>query len=149
MALLVDGALLAYVDADEDFHAASLELLQTHPGPLVVPVLVVTEVVHLIATRLGAEAELRFLADLAGGPLIIDHVVSADWQRIAELAWRYRDLRLGTATHRSWRPRSGLALPPSPRSIAVTSGSSFQRTRRASPSCPDPLPGCWGPRNGA
>jgi predicted nucleic acid-binding protein len=97
MALLVDaGPLVAYVDADEDHHAASLELLQTHPGPLVVPVLVVTEVVQLIGSRLGAEAELRFLADVAGGPFIIDHVAAADWQRIAQLVWRYRKLRLGT-----------------------------------------------------
>ncbi|MEY2441998.1 MAG: uncharacterized protein QOJ46_1424, partial [bacterium] len=95
MALLVDaGPLVAYIDADEDHHAASLELLQTHPGPLVVPVLVVTEVVQLIGSRLGAEAELRFLADVAGGPFIIDHVAAADWQRIAQLVWRYRKLRL-------------------------------------------------------
>ncbi len=97
MALVVDaGPLVAYVDADEDFHAASLELLQTHPGPLVVPVLVITEVVQLIGTRLGAAAELRFLADLAGGPFMIDHVAVADWQRIAQLVWRYRDLGLGS-----------------------------------------------------
>lgn len=31
---------------------AALELLETHPGPLVVPTLVITEVVYLLATRL-------------------------------------------------------------------------------------------------
>jgi predicted nucleic acid-binding protein len=97
MTLIVDaGPLVAYVDADEAFHGASLELLQTHPGPLIVPVLVITEAVHLIGIRLGAEAELRFLADLASGPFVIDHVAPGDWQRIAELVWRYRDLQLGT-----------------------------------------------------
>jgi predicted nucleic acid-binding protein len=97
MAILVDaGPLVAYVDADEEFHAASLELLQAHPGPLIVPVLVVTEVLHVIASRLGTEAELRFLADLASGPFVLEEVAAADWQRIAELVWRYRELHLGT-----------------------------------------------------
>jgi predicted nucleic acid-binding protein len=97
MALLVDaGPLVAYVDADEDHHAACVELLETHAGPVLVPALVVTEVVHLISTRLGAEAEVRFLGDLASGALTVEPVAAADWMRIAELVWRYRDLRLGT-----------------------------------------------------
>jgi predicted nucleic acid-binding protein len=97
MALVVDaGPLVAYVDADDDFHNASLELLRTYPGPLIVPVLVISEAVHFISTRLGAQAELRFLADLADGPFIIDHVHATDWLRIAQLVWCYRNLRLGT-----------------------------------------------------
>jgi hypothetical protein len=32
-----------------------LELLRTHPGPLIVPHLVIAEVVYLLATRLGRE----------------------------------------------------------------------------------------------
>jgi predicted nucleic acid-binding protein len=73
-----------------------LDLLETHPGPLVVPTLVITEVVHLIGTRLGAEAEVRFLGDVAAGNLIVEAVAAADWLRIAELVARYRDLPLGT-----------------------------------------------------
>ena len=65
-------------------------------GPLVVPVLVITEVAYLIATRFGAEAEVRFLGDLAGGAFAVEPVHAADWLRVAELVWRYRDLRLGT-----------------------------------------------------
>lgn len=38
MAIVVDaGPLYAYVDADDRHHLASLELLQSHPGPLVIP----------------------------------------------------------------------------------------------------------------
>jgi predicted nucleic acid-binding protein len=97
MAIVVDaGPLVAYIDADEELHAASLELLQTHPGPLIVPALVVTEVVHIVSTRLGTEAEVRFLGDLANGAFIVEHVAAADWLRIAELVWRDRDLGLGT-----------------------------------------------------
>ncbi|MDE3203996.1 MAG: PIN domain-containing protein [Acidobacteriota bacterium] len=97
MAVLVDaGPLYAYVDADDDHHMESLELLESHPGPLVVPILVVTEVAYLLARRLGAEAEVRFLGDFAAGNLISEAVAGEDWLRIAELVGRYRDLPLGT-----------------------------------------------------
>jgi predicted nucleic acid-binding protein len=58
--------------------------------------LVITEVVHLIGTRLGSDAEVRFLGDLGSGDFSIEPVRAADWLRIAELVHRYRDLSLGT-----------------------------------------------------
>lgn len=73
-----------------------MDLLATYEGPLVVPTLVVTEVAYLIETRLGPEAEVRFLGDLASGAFTTDPVASSDWLRIAELVWEYRDLPLGT-----------------------------------------------------
>ncbi len=73
--MLVDaGPLYAYVDADDRHHAACAALLETHPGPLVVLHLVITELVHLISTRLGTRAELRFLGDLASGSFAIEPV---------------------------------------------------------------------------
>ncbi len=59
--------------------------------------LVVTEADYLIATRLGVEAEARFLGDLSAGNLIAEPVTSADWLRIIELVVAYRDLPLGAA----------------------------------------------------
>lgn len=67
-----------------------------HEGPLVIPVLVVTEVAYLVETRLGPEPEVRFLGDLASGAFAIEPVEAADWLRIAEFVWEYRDLPLGT-----------------------------------------------------
>ncbi len=61
------------------------------------PVLVITEVTYLLGTRLGADAEVRFIGDLAAGNLLPESVVASDWMRIAELVARYRDLPLGTA----------------------------------------------------
>lgn len=83
------------MDVDDRHHRASLELLRTHPGPLVVPILVITEVAYLIETRLGTDPEVRFLGDLASGVFAIESVQPADWLRIAELASRYRNLPLG------------------------------------------------------
>ncbi len=38
----------------------------------------------------------RFLGDLADGVFAVESVHAADWLRIAELAWTYADLPLGT-----------------------------------------------------
>jgi predicted nucleic acid-binding protein len=86
----------AYVDADDAHHEACLELLETHPGPLLVPTLAVTEVVYLIQSRLGWQAEVRFLGDLASGSLIVEQLPAGDLLRMAELVSQYRDLPLGT-----------------------------------------------------
>ncbi|MGH9277542.1 MAG: type II toxin-antitoxin system VapC family toxin [Acidimicrobiales bacterium] len=97
MALIVDaGPLYAYVDSDDAHHAECLELLESHPGPLVVPELVITEVTYLLGTRVGVTAEVRFIGDLAAGNLIPEPVAAPDWLRIADLVSTYRDLGLGT-----------------------------------------------------
>ena len=51
---------------------------EAHPGPLLVPVLVITEVAYLIGTRPGAEPEVRFLGDLAAGNLVTETVDAGD-----------------------------------------------------------------------
>lgn len=51
---------------------------------------------YLLQTRLGVQAEVRFLGDLAVGNLIPEPVAPGDWLRIAELVGRYHDLPLGT-----------------------------------------------------
>lgn len=95
--LLVDaGALVAALDADEHEHEPCVALLTNHPGPLIVPILVITEVAYLVGERVGAAAELRVLADFAGGNLIAEPVEARDWQRMIELVWHYQDFPLGT-----------------------------------------------------
>lgn len=55
-----------------------------------------TEVVYFIGSRLGANAEVRFLGDLAAGEFIVEPVAASDWLRMAELVNEYRDLPLGS-----------------------------------------------------
>lgn len=90
------GPLYAYVDADDAYHTRCAEFLAGHPGALVVPQLVITEVAYLLASRLGTRAELLFLADLASGAFSTEPVDAGDWLRITELVARYRDFPLGT-----------------------------------------------------
>jgi hypothetical protein len=57
---------------------------------------VIAEVAYLMGMRLGWQAEVRFLGDLAGGSFTLEPVHPADPVRIAELVAHYRDLPLGT-----------------------------------------------------
>jgi hypothetical protein len=53
-------------------------------------------VAYLLGTRIGVDAEVRFIGDLAAGNVIPEPVAAADWLRIADLVATYRDLPLGT-----------------------------------------------------
>jgi hypothetical protein len=95
--ILVDsGPLYASIDRDDAHHEECADLLAGHPGPLLVPALVVTEVAYLVGTRLGSKPEVRLLQDFAEGNLVFEPVEPADWLRIAELVHAYRNLPLGT-----------------------------------------------------
>lgn len=88
--------MFALLDSDDSHHAACRDFLETYPSELIVPTLVISEVAHFTMTRLGVNAELRFLGDLAAGLFAVQNVTEGDWLRIAELVSQYRDLRLGT-----------------------------------------------------
>ena len=94
--MIVDtGPLYAAMDVADKHHERCLDLLESHPGPLVVPTMVVAEVAHFIEKRLSPEQEVRFLGDLTAGNLMPQPVAAADWLRMAELVATYRDLGLG------------------------------------------------------
>lgn len=95
--VIVDaGPIYATADRDDPDHLRCLALLDALAGPSRVPVLAVAEVTHLMATRLHPDVELRLLADLSLGNLVVEPVHPSDWLRIAELVEQYADLRLGT-----------------------------------------------------
>jgi predicted nucleic acid-binding protein len=97
-ALIVDaGALYAQADADEPEHEAISGVLRSERGELVTSQLVVAEADYLILRRLGIDAELRFLEDLAGGTYLADALAPAELAIARDVAARYRDLELGVA----------------------------------------------------
>jgi len=117
--LIVDaGPLYAIFDVRDARHGASRELLENHPGPLLVPMLVVAEVAYLMSTRLAPAAEIAFLGNLAGGTYLPEPVDAPDWLRIAELVARYRDLPLGTAD---------ASLVAAAERLGITTVASFDR----------------------
>lgn len=97
-ALIVDAsALYAQADADEPEHEAVSKVLRAERGTLVTSQLVCAEADYLILRRLGVDAELRFLEDLAEGTYIADSLGVPDLAIARDLAARYRDLQIGVA----------------------------------------------------
>ena len=94
--IVVDtGAMLALLDASEDYHAAVKDLYDENPDGWILPWAILPEVDYLVAAHLGAKAQNVFLADLADGAF------SVEWGRDEDLAvarrihTRCRSLRLG------------------------------------------------------
>jgi hypothetical protein len=93
--IVVDtGVLYASADEDDAHHLACATLLSRHPGPLLVPVPVITETSWLIETRLGPAAEARFLRATRGELSRVD-LLDQDWDRAIELVETYAELGLG------------------------------------------------------
>jgi predicted nucleic acid-binding protein len=93
IAVVDAGPLYAAADLDDADHDASLRVLGDPLLHLVIPTLVVAEVTYFVGTRLGPQAESRFLAGLA--QLDVEAPGPDDWPRIAELVDQYGDLPLG------------------------------------------------------
>jgi predicted nucleic acid-binding protein len=94
--LIVDaGPLVAAAATRDRNHERCVDLLGRTRPPLVVPLLVVTEVAYFLADRIGAEAERAFAASLQSGELLAEPVEPRDWERIGELLDQYVDLGLG------------------------------------------------------
>jgi uncharacterized protein len=95
--IVVDtGPIVALFNDRDDHHERCRDFLANHPGPLVVPSTVFTEVCMLAERRRGTRAELAFLADVRAGLFTLLESTSADLDRIAELVANYADLPLGT-----------------------------------------------------
>src|SRR5207253_2239423 len=92
-AIVDTGPLYAAVDADDADHARCVAELARPEFSIVVPCMVVAETTYLVATRLGAEAETRFLRSLRD--VDVEGPAADDWVRIAELAQRYANFPLG------------------------------------------------------
>ena len=64
MLLLDTSGLLAAMDADQRFHRAAREVLESASGPLILSPFVLAELDYLLLTRVGREAELALLSEV-------------------------------------------------------------------------------------
>jgi predicted nucleic acid-binding protein len=96
--LIVDtSALLAFFDRDEPDHEAVSEVIFRSSEPLVVSPFVVAELDYLIGTRLGVEAEVAALHELAGGAWDLPTIDSSDLGRLLPVIRRYAEQAIGVA----------------------------------------------------
>ncbi len=95
--IVVDtGPVVAMVNDRDDHHERCRDFLETHPGPLLLPATVLTEVCLLLERQRGTQAELAFLADVRAARFRLVDDLEPDLDRIAELVERDADLPLGT-----------------------------------------------------
>jgi uncharacterized protein len=91
------GPVVAAANRKDDYHEQCVELLQGFPGPLLLPVPLITEIGYMLYSRAGSKAEAGFLRDVADGLYELVQVTAADAVRAADLVEQYSDLPLGTA----------------------------------------------------
>jgi predicted nucleic acid-binding protein len=77
-------------------HHAVREVLESDPGPFIVPVPILAEIAYMIEQRLGQRVMDDFLGDLADGAYSLDCGLD-DIPLVRALVNRYADLPLGLA----------------------------------------------------
>jgi predicted nucleic acid-binding protein len=95
LAVVDTGPLYAAVDEDDADHERCRAVLEGAGYRLILPTLVIAEVTYLVATRLGADVEAKFLGALAR--MHVEAPTPDDWPRIGELVAQYSDFPLGGA----------------------------------------------------
>lgn len=96
MTLLLDtGAVYAYYDRDDSWHASVRAAIEAEPGPLALPAVVLPEVDHLLGARIGQVAQLALYEDVTTQVYLLIDLAEVGYRRVLELNRRYADLRLG------------------------------------------------------
>ena len=94
--LIIDtGILYALADRKDSWHAVAARFMSDFTGRLFVPTTVVPEACYLLNTYLGQDAEMSFVQALINREMILEHSISQDLVRIAELLKKYHDSNIG------------------------------------------------------
>jgi predicted nucleic acid-binding protein len=91
------SGLLALFNTREPKHEEARRAIEREIDPIVVSPYVVAELDHLVATRLGVDAELAVLAELAGGAYHLAAFGAHDLAEATAIIERYRDQAIGVA----------------------------------------------------
>ena len=97
MILLDTSGLLAAIDASQRHHSAAAAALAGAETPLILSPFVLAELHYLLATRVGQDAELALLGEVARGAYQLAPFDQADVAAATVILERYRDLALGLA----------------------------------------------------
>ena len=94
--MIVDtSALLAYFDANEQDHHAVARVIDESDEELVVSPYVIAELDYLVTTRVGVDADLEVLRELARGAWELAAFGVPDLERAASVVEKYRDQQIG------------------------------------------------------
>lgn len=98
MALICDtSGIFALYDADDAHHQATVTVVASESGPLLLPVILLAEIDYLLHLRLGPDAAFEFLEAVEQGEFTLISLTAPDIVRCRELVAQYRDLEIGLA----------------------------------------------------
>lgn len=95
MTVVDTGAMLALLDASEEFHPVFRDLYDEDPDGWILPWAILPEVDYLIGARRDVKAQETYLADLADGAYHIEWGREEDLAAAQRICVRYRSLQLG------------------------------------------------------
>ena len=97
MIVLDTGGLYAALDANEALHGRAVAALVAATPPRVVSPFVLAELDYLIASRVGHQAQMALIDEVARGAYQLELFSAEDIGHARRIMERYADLRLGLA----------------------------------------------------
>lgn len=97
MVIADTGFWLALADRNDRYHAVAVEVLGSLREGLITTWPVVTETCHMLATRLGPDALLAFIASARAEAFAIYSLEPAHFPEIERLMTKYRELPMDLA----------------------------------------------------
>jgi predicted nucleic acid-binding protein len=95
--VLDTGGLYAALDANEALHGRAVAALVAATPPRVVSPFVLAELDDLIASRVGHQAQMALIDEVARGAYQLELFSSEDMSHARRIMERYADLRIGLA----------------------------------------------------
>jgi predicted nucleic acid-binding protein len=95
--LLDTSGLLSAIDGDQAAHAECVAVLRRTRPPLLLSPFVLAELDYLLATRVGVEAELALLEQVANAAYQLEAFAAADIESARAIVERYAELEVGLA----------------------------------------------------
>jgi uncharacterized protein len=95
--VLETGGLYAALDANEALHGRAVAALVAATPPRLVSPFVLAELDYLIASRVGHQAQMALIDEVARGAYQLESFSSEDVGHAKRIMERYDDLRIGLA----------------------------------------------------
>jgi predicted nucleic acid-binding protein len=95
--LLDTSGVLSAIDRSQRHHDAARRALESAAPPWSLSPFVLAELGHLLATRVGQEAERALLAEVGRGVYRLEAFDAADTEAAERIIGRYRELEIGLA----------------------------------------------------
>jgi len=95
--VLDTSGVLALIDNNQPQHERVRATVGSDKGPFILPEMILSEVDYMISTRVGVDAEIKLLRDVATDAYQLESLAGEDIGVATDIIERYRDVGLGLA----------------------------------------------------